>query len=316
MISFPIDQLMDEEKAYQYLKETLHPEGLHCPNGHALPKGQAPHTREREPIVNYRCRTCGAVFNIFSDTLLNGIRYDCVTIVLMLRGFLKGQTTQEMAQELDCDYGNLLKWRHRLQEAAWELRPGQPLEDQVVEVDESYPNAGEKGTPHDDEDDPPRDRGNKQRGRGTMQHDRPPVLGVAGRESSQVRIQVRQEATGEIIQDFCEDNISSQATVNSDENQAYKFLENTAHEHHTVKHSEHEFARDEDGDGVREVHDNTIEGIWTGFKNFLRLFRGVHQKYLHQYTAIYAWIYDLPAITAEFLQALLVPDIGFTLKAT
>ena len=110
----------------------------------------------------------------------------------------------------------------------------------------SYPNAGEKGTPPDNEDDPPRERGNKQWGRGTMQNDRPPVFGVAGRESSQVRLQVSQDATGETIQDFFEDNIHSQSTVNSNENLAYKFLENTAYEHCTVKNSEHEFARDED----------------------------------------------------------------------
>jgi len=35
------------------------------------------------------------------------------------------------------------------------------------------------------------------------------------------------------------------------------------------------WARDDDGDGIREVHVNTIEGLWTGLRNFLRPFRGV-----------------------------------------
>ena len=52
--------------------------------------------------------------------------------------------------------------------------------------------------------------------------------------------------------------------------------------HATVKHSKKEWARD-DGDGIREVHSNTIEGTWTGLKNFLRPFRffcwlGGHKK--------------------------------------
>ena len=36
-----------------------------------------------------------------------------------------------------------------------------------------------------------------------------------------------------------------------------------------------EWARDDDGDGIREVHSNTIEGLWTGLRNHLRPFRGI-----------------------------------------
>jgi hypothetical protein len=42
-----------------------------------------------------------------------------------------------------------------------------------------------------------------------------------------------------------------------------------------------EWARDDDGDGIREVHVNKLEGLWTGFRNFLRLFRGVNKVYLY-----------------------------------
>jgi transposase len=31
--------------------------------------------------------------------------------------------------------------------------------------------------------------------------------------------------------------------------------------HATVCHAEGEWARDDDGDGIREVHDNTMEGL-------------------------------------------------------
>jgi hypothetical protein len=46
-----------------------------------------------------------------------------------------------------------------------------------------------------------------------------------------------------------------------------------------VCHAQGEWARDDDGDGIREVHINTIEGMWTLVRNFMRLFRGVHKKY-------------------------------------
>lgn len=47
-----------------------------------------------------------------------------------------------------------------------------------------------------------------------------------------------------------------------------------------------ERARDDDGEGMREVHLNTIEGLWPAVRNFLRPFRGVHKKYLKYYLAI------------------------------
>jgi len=62
MIGSPIDELLSEEECYEYLKRSLHPEGLFCLNGHELPSDQAPHDRRRAPIVDYRCRECGAVF--------------------------------------------------------------------------------------------------------------------------------------------------------------------------------------------------------------------------------------------------------------
>ena len=70
-------------------------------------------------------------------------------------------------------------------------------------------------------------------------------------------------------------------------------------------HSQGEWARDDDGDGIREVHDNTLEGLWTGLRNFLRQFRGVSKHYLKQYVAIFQWAYNLKRVTVEFLRSLL-----------
>jgi transposase-like protein len=152
MIGFPIDELLSEEECYQYLKRSLHPEGLSCPNGHELPSDQAPHDRRREPIVDYRCRECGAVFNIFTDTVWSKTHYDCSTIVMLLRGFAKGVPTKWLTDEMDLAYPSVLKRRHRIQEAVQQgERVGLPgeapedgLPDSEVEADEMYQNAGKK----------------------------------------------------------------------------------------------------------------------------------------------------------------------------
>jgi len=49
---------------------------------------------------------------------------------------------------------------------------------------------GKKGELHPDPDDPPRRRANKQRGHGTYDNDRPPIVGMVERESGQVRLRV------------------------------------------------------------------------------------------------------------------------------
>lgn len=120
MIQFPITDLLDQDECYRFLLETLHPNGLHCPSGHALPKDQAPHDRKRAPLLKYRCRHCGKVFNVFTGTVWSGTQYDCATVVLVMRGFAQGTPTLHLAQELSLDYSTLLERRHRVQALALE----------------------------------------------------------------------------------------------------------------------------------------------------------------------------------------------------
>ena len=103
--------------------------------------------------------------------------------------------------------------------------------------------------------------------------------------------------------------------VYTDEWAAYDRLPELARWHATVCHADREWARDEDGDGINEVHDNTLEGIWTGLRNHLRKFRGVNKTYLAQYVAVFLWAYNIKAVTDEYLRALMgveVPTDGRT----
>jgi transposase-like protein len=113
-------------------------------------------------------------------------------------------------------------------------------------------------------------------------------------------------ANREELEGFVVAAVPEGATVNTDEWKAYDHLAEKGHPHPTVNHSAkpREWARDDDGDGIREVHSNTIEGIWTGLRNFLRVFRGVNKVYLQQYIAVFVWTHNLKKITADFLQSL------------
>jgi transposase-like protein len=114
-MKFPIDHLMDEQACYDFLVGCLHPRGLDCPHGHRLPPDQAPHDRHRAPILDYRCRECGAVFNVFTGTLFAQSRYRCSTLVLILRGIAQGVPTQHLAAELNIDRSHLTQRRHAIQ---------------------------------------------------------------------------------------------------------------------------------------------------------------------------------------------------------
>lgn len=115
---FPIQELMSEAACYERLREILHPNGLSCPVGHELPESQGPHASKRSPVNKYRCRCCGRVFDLLTATVWSGTHYNCVTILLVMRGFVQGTPTRQLADELALDYGTLLERRHRVQASA------------------------------------------------------------------------------------------------------------------------------------------------------------------------------------------------------
>jgi transposase-like protein len=167
---------------------------------------------------------------------------------------------------------------------------------------------GKKGIAHDDPDDPPRRRANSRRGHGTFATDRPPIAGVVGRESGEVRLDVIESASATELDDVIDNACLGETTVNTDEWNGYNRVgKRQGRVHRLVDHSgpRWTWAIDADGDGVREIHCNTQEGLWTGLRNFLRPFRGVSKWYLSQYVAIFQWCHNIKQVTDEFLGVLM-----------
>lgn len=128
-----------------------------------------------------------------------------------------------------------------------------------------------------------------------------------GRTSHQLQLTVaRHTTTAELIPPTLAASRPG-STINSDDCVSYRCLPRHHRQHRIVNHNAKppEWARDDDGDGIREVHANTSEGIWTGLRNHLRPFRGVHKIYLHQYVAVFEWAYNLKRISDDFLRILL-----------
>jgi transposase-like protein len=119
-----------------------------------------------------------------------------------------------------------------------------------------------------------------------------------------VRLRVLRRTDGERLCPHVHGCTSTHATVYTDGWKGYNQVER---DRQTVCHSDGEWTRDDDEDGIREVHVNiivnTIEGPQATLRNFLRPLRGVH-KNLAGYVAICEFAINLKRIPPSFISAL------------
>lgn len=129
------------------------------------------------------------------------------------------------------------------------------------------------------------------------------MVGTIGRRSGKCRLRVCQRTTKVTLHQHVEQFTGERATCYSDEWQGYHSLKR---HHATVSHDKKEWARDDDDDGIREVHINTIEGLWQTLRNFLRPFRGVHKKNLKYYVAMCEHRINRKRISPAFISQLVM----------
>mgnify|MGYP001796768469 CR=1 FL=1 len=136
------------------------------------------------------------------------------------------------------------------------------LQDEV-EFDELYVIAGHKGHPQAVAAKKRTGRRNRlrgARGRGTLEKEKPPILGLIQR-GGEVVVKMLPNVKQATIKPIIQKVVAAGSKVFTDEYNIYKRLPEWGYEHETVNHSRGEYARDEDGDGFHEVHTNTIEGF-------------------------------------------------------
>ena len=115
------------------------------------------------------------------------------------------------------------------------------------------------------------------RGRGTLAGEKPPILGLLER-GGRVVIRMLQNVQQKTIKPLFARFVKSGSMVNTDEYVIYDRLEAWGFGHVSVNHGAGEFARDANGDGVNEVHVNTLEGFWSLLRSWLRVHRGISQE--------------------------------------
>ena len=96
----------------------------------------------------------------------------------------------------------------------------------------------------------------------------------------QVVMQMLANVQQRTIQPIIEARVAKGARVHTDDYDIYARPEAWGYQHKTVCHGRGEYARDEDGDGFCEVHVNTMEGVWSLLRSWLRPHRGISQEKL------------------------------------
>ena len=175
-----------------------------------------------------------------------------------------------------------------------------------VECDEAYVTAGHKGHPE-----VVKQQGRKGRrrrkgpcGRGTLAKERPPVMGMMQR-GGQVVIHLLANVQHKTIEPLIKDTIVPGTLVYTDEYSIYARLQSWGYGHKSVHHGRREFARDDDGDGVCEVHVNTMEGFWSLLRSWLRPHRGISQEKLPLYLGFYEFVHNVRKRGKALLDALI-----------
>src|SRR3954452_4989768 len=144
-------------------------------------------------------------------------------------------------------------------------------------------------------------------GRGTLAKEKPPVLGLLQR-GGEVAVRMLADVRQATIRPVIEATVARGALVHTDEYGVHGRLDEWGYGHKTVCHARGEYARDDDGDGLCEVHVNTAEGLWSLLRSWLRPHRGVSQEKLPAYLGFFQLVHNArrrgKALLGELVAAL------------
>lgn len=80
--------------------------------------------------------------------------------------------------------------------------------------------------------------------------------------------------------------------------------------HAAVRPGVHEWARDDEGDGRREVHGHTWEGAGAALRTSLCAFRGGHKRYLPLYGATYEAMVKTQGVTPKLIRRMCIRHLS------
>ena len=285
--------LLPEESCVSILKR-IAGAGSDCPRcgGNQTEKSKDAHYRQY--YRRRRCPDCQtqgqtATFYELTGTIFENSHLSARQWLWGIFLFVSGCSTLEIATELHVNLKTAQRMVTLLHLTLITCRYRFSLNGQV-EFDEVYLIGGLKGRAgklHLDR--PPRKRGLRLPGRGIWETDKVPILGLVDRQGY-IYLVPCANVQSDTIRPLIEYLTDQGATIYTDEYNIYNFLRRLGYQHHTVNHSQGEYARG-------PVHVNTVEGLWSLLRDHLRIHRGVSKLYLPLYVMRFEFLTNRRALT-------------------
>jgi transposase-like protein len=184
----------------------------------------------------------------------------------------KGISSHQLSRVLEIQYNSAWFLSHRIREAlsSGDLAPF-GSGGGIVEVDETFI-GNLKGAP-------------KKR----AVHHKMKVLALIDRDTGSARTMVVNDVTAKTLMPIVRANVAKEATIMTDEHDAYTKIADHFAGHGTTTHSAGQYVDYEDS----TIHSNTVEGYFSIFK---RGMKGVYQhcgeQHLHRYLAEFEFRYN------------------------
>jgi transposase-like protein len=285
---FKIQNLFCPVLCFYLLRKLRWPDGIQCVKCKSKCIAKDGHHGTDNNRQRYKCE-CGCRFDDFTGTLFEGSHHG-ITVwfaVLYLMGL--NRSNLEISIELDLHKDVVYDMVTAVRGKVCENKPA-PILKGIVEADEVYIVAGHKGNPEEVAKQGREGRRNRlkgARGRGTLEKEKPPVLGIIER-GGEVAICMLPNVQIKTIEPIIRSRVEPGSIFNTDEYCIYDRLTEWGYDHKTVCHAKGEYARDDDGDGFHEVHVNTMEGFWCLLRSWLRPHHGISQEKLPLYLGFFA----------------------------
>ncbi len=215
-------------------------------------------------------------------------------------------SNEQIARELDLDPDDAQRMCTQLRQGTVKHKPQVVLSGEV-ECDEVYVVAGHKGHPKAVQKKQRLGRRRRlkgERGRGTLEKEKPPILGMIQR-TGEVVIRMLENVQQTTIDPIIRATICPGSVVYTDEYDIYGRLPEWGYLHHTLCHAAGEFARDEDGDEFCEVHVNTLESFWSLLRSWLRPHRGISQEKMPLYLGFFEFVHNVRKRGKALLKSLI-----------
>ena len=220
----------------------------------------------------YLCKDCDRTFNDKTGTIFAHSKIALRKWLFSIYAFLRFNTS---LRQLQCEIGVTYKTIHRRVERFGEALDAPSLDLRgPVEIDEFYVSAGLKGRERDRWS---RSRGLARRGRGTYEHDKPPIFVLVDRGTEQRYVVPAKSADESTIRLLLADRQQVPLTVYTDGFRAYDPLtEDGQFNREYVVHGDGEYADD-------TIHVNTCESHASLARRWLSPHRGISKDRLTQY---------------------------------